>query len=164
MSALFRQFMIISVVGMTLTLLSLMYFHVRLTDDYLGSHLDSHNKNLSIVLRNSLLAVGLEDALIEHGSKLPEPVRIQIDSTLQRELKWLPVLKIKIYSGDSIVLYSTKTDEIGDDAKHNEGVRSALAGTPISSQVEPDHLNEFDMVVEIDDLHQQYVPILSRTT
>jgi PAS domain S-box-containing protein len=164
MSALFRQFMIISVVGMTLTLLSLMYFHVRLSDDYLSSHLDSHNKNLSIVLRNSLLAVGLEDALIEHGSKLPDAVRVQIDSALQRELKWLPVLKVKIYSGDSIVLYSTAGDEIGDDAKHNEGVRSALAGTPISSQVEPDHLNEFDMVVEIDDLHQQYVPILSRTT
>jgi PAS domain-containing protein len=156
--------MIISVVGMTLTLLSLMYFHVRLSDEYLSSHLDSHNKNLSIVLRNSLLAAGLEDALIEHGSKLPDSIRTRIDSILQRELRWLPVLKVKIYGGDSMVLYSTDADEIGEDAKHNEGVQSALAGIPLSSQVEPDHLNEFDMVIEIEDLHQQYVPILSRST
>ena len=164
MSALLRQFMVISVVGMTLTLLSLMYFHVQLTDNYLRTHLDSHNKNLSIVLRNSLLAAGLEDTLIEASHELPASVRANIDSILKRELRWLPVIKVKIYSNDSMVLYSSKSDEIGEDATHNEGVQSALAGTPLSSQVEPDELNEFDNVIAIDDLHQQYVPILSRST
>lgn len=164
MSALLRQFMIISVVGITLTLLSLIYFHVRLSADYLSSHLDSHNKNLSIVLRNSLLAAGLEDALIEHSNRLPESVRTNIDVILERELRWLPVIKVKIYSGNSVVLYSSKADEIGDDAKHNQGVQSALAGITLSSQVEPDHMNEFDKVIEVEDVHQQYFPILSHNT
>ena len=156
--------MIVSVIGMTIALLSLLYFHNDLSQGYLRAHLDSHNKNLAIVLRNSLLAEGLEGALVESGSALSDSMRIKIDSILEQELRWVPVVKIKIYSRDSIVLYSSNSDEIGDAAAENKGVQSALAGTPMSGQVHPNHLNEFDNVIEVRDLHQQYIPIKSRET
>jgi len=60
-----RQFMIISIVGMTLTILSLLYFHIELSDHYFAEHLDSHNQSLAVVLRNTLLKNGLEEALVD---------------------------------------------------------------------------------------------------
>jgi PAS domain S-box-containing protein len=164
MSSPLRQFMIVSIVGMTITLLALLYFHNELSQEYLREYLDSHNKNLSIVLRNSLLAEGLDTELIESRSALSDSMLARIDLNLEQELRWVPVVKVKIYSRDSIVLYSTNIQEIGADAKHNKGVQSALAGTPISGQVHPNHLNEFDNIFEAGVLHQQYIPIKSRET
>lgn len=164
MSSPLRHFMIVSIIGMTVVLLALLYFHNELSEEYLREHLDSHNKNLSIVLRNSLLAEGLEKELVDSNRALSDSIIANIDLTLEQELRWVPVVKVKIYSRDSIVLYSTNVHEIGADAKHNKGVLSALAGQPMSGQVHPNHLNEFDHVIEVRDLHQQYVPIKSRKT
>jgi len=51
MSPSLRQFMLVSVVGMTLLLASLLFFHIELSRDYLQDHLSAHNRNLAIVLR-----------------------------------------------------------------------------------------------------------------
>ena len=164
MTSLLRQYMVISLVGITLLLAALIYFHVELGDEYLRRHLDSHNKNLAVVLRNSLLASGLEDELVAGASPLSaEAIRL-IDTTLEQELKWVPVVKVKVYGRDLSVLYSTKKEEIGESAAHNEGVQQALAGMPVSGQVHPNHLNEFDNIIEIESVHQQYVPIEARAT
>ena len=157
-----RQFLIISLIGVTVTLLSLLYFHVQLTEDYLREHLDAHNKNLSVVLRNSLLVSGLEQELVGGGNELSAPMIENISSILGRELNWVPIVKVKIYSRDGIVLFSSKTEEIGEDETDNPGVQGALIGTPVSGQVEAHERNEFDDTIEIEDLHQQYVPIESR--
>ncbi|MGB5326741.1 MAG: PAS domain-containing protein [Gammaproteobacteria bacterium] len=162
MTSLLRQFMIISIVGMTLTLLTLIYFHIELSEEYLRQHLDSHNKNLSVVLRNSLLVEGLEEALVDNESVLSPAMTATINSNLEQELRWVPVVKVKIYGRDSTVLYSTRIEEIGASASGNEGVQQALAGAPVSGHVHPNHLNEFDNIIEVSDLHQQYIPIKSR--
>ena len=154
-----RQFMSISIVGMTILLLSLLYFHLELSRDYLEVHLDTHNKNLAIVLRNSLLVEGLEKELINNQDKLSESLRRRITATLEQELRWVPVFKVKVYSKDSMVIYSTKQDEIGDSAKLNEAVQGALSGKAISGLVHRNELNEFDNLVEGLSLHQQYIPI-----
>jgi len=156
-----RQFLAVSLIGVTLTVAALLYLHVELTDGYIHTHLDSHNKNLAIVLRNSILRTGLEEDLIADRERLSASRLALLDERLDRELLWVPVLKVKIYNRNGIVVYSTKTDEIGEDATHNRGFRSAINGVPLSSKVDPDHENEFDRVVEIDNLHQQYIPILS---
>jgi PAS domain S-box-containing protein len=162
MTSLLRQFMIISIVGMTLTLLTLIYFHVELSKEYLREHLDSHNKNLSVILRNSLLADGLEDALVGGGNILSPTMHAMVTSTLEQELGWVPVIKVKIYARDSTVLFSTRTGEIGTSAKDNEGVQQSLAGVAVSGRVHPNDLNEFDNIIEINNLHQQYIPIKAR--
>jgi PAS domain S-box-containing protein len=162
MTSLLRQFMVISIVGMTLILATLIYFHFELSKEYLRAHLDSHNKNLSVILHNSLLADGLEDALVDGGSTLSPTMLARITSILEQNLRWVPVIKVKIYGRDSTVLFSTKTEEIGASAKGNEGVQKALTGIAVSGQVHPNHLNEFDNIIEVSDLHQQYIPIRAR--
>lgn len=156
--------MIVSIIGMTIALMALLYFHNHLSQGYLRAHLDSHNKNLAVVLRNSLLAEGLEEALMDSGSELSDSVRVKIDSILEQELRWVPIVKVKIYSRNATVFYSSNSHEIGNDAGENSGVQMALTGSPVSGQVHPNHLNEFDNVVEVRDLHQQYIPIKSRKT
>ncbi|MDH3389075.1 MAG: PAS domain-containing protein, partial [Gammaproteobacteria bacterium] len=154
-----RQFLIISIVGVTLTVTAFLYFHVQLTEGYVDRHLDSHNKNLAVVLRNSILQTGLEQELLDDAEALSAATLARIGARLERELRWIPVIKVKIYNRSGRVLFSSNTDEIGGDASDNKGYQSAVAGIPASGKVEPDHFNEFDRVVEIRNLHQQYVPI-----
>ena len=161
MTSTFRQFVLISVVGMTLTVSALIYAHVHLSEQYLAEYLDSHNQNLAVVLRNSLLARGLEQALQPGGPGMTPELRARIDRILDTELRWVPVIKVKIYAADASVLYSSRAEEIGEDASTNEGVLGALQGTPVSGRVPPNHFNEFDQVIELKEVHQQYVPIRS---
>ena len=164
MTSSLRQFMLISIVGMTILLLSLLYFHLELSQDYLEVHLDTHNKNLAIVLRNSLLAEGLENVLIEGRNELPEPMRQSINASLDQELRWVPVVKVKVYSANSMIIFSTKQDEIGESAKANIGVQSSLNGIAISGLVHRNNFNDFDNRVEVLSLHQQYIPIKNQQT
>jgi PAS domain S-box-containing protein len=159
-----RQFMIISVIGMTVILLSLLYFHFELSDDYLNTHLDVHNKNLATVVSNSILSEGLEQALVVNQNELPSNLQDHISRTLEGELRWVPVIKVKIYNQYGLVIYSTKSEEIGRSARDNKGVQSALQGQSISGVVYRDHVNEFDNQVEKRALHQQYIPVRNRKT
>jgi PAS domain S-box-containing protein len=164
MSPSLRQFMFVSVAGMTLLLASLLYFHINLSRDYLQDHLSTHNRNLAIVLRNSLLASGLRDALDDSQEEFSAEHRARIESTLKKELQWVPIVKVKVYGRDAKVLYSTKPTEIGLSAARNQGVQNALAGAAFSDLVQRDQINELDGTVDTVDLHQQYIPIENAAT
>ncbi len=164
MSPSLRQFMIISIVGMTVLLASLLYFHLELSEGYLKVHLDTQNKNLAIVLRNSLLAEGLETILLKDQKQLTKQEHEKISITLENELRWVPVVKVKVYSKDAMVLFSTKQDEIGQSAKNNKGVHSSLAGKAISGLVHRNNVNDFDNLIETFSLHQQYIPVKNQLT
>ena len=157
-----KHFMIISLIGMTVILLSLLYFHFELSDDYLNTHLDVHNKNLATVVSNSILSEGLEQAMIDSQDELAEPLQHHISKTLEGDLRWVPVIKVKIYNREGLVIYSTRHEEIGRSAIANKGVQSSLAGEAISGVVYRDHHNEFDDQIEKRALHQQYIPIRDR--
>lgn len=159
MSPSLRHFMMVSVVGMTLLLSMLLYFHLDLSRDSMEEQLSTHSNNLAIVLRNSLLESGLGRALTGPQQTIPNHVRDEFDAILKQELRWVPVVKVKVYGRDKSVLYSTKASEVGLSANDNRGVQSALAGTPVSDLVPKDHVNRLDGAVEHVDLHQQYVPI-----
>ena len=154
-----RHFMLVSIAGFAVLLGALLFFQMQLSDDYLQEHLSTHNRTLAIVLRNSLLADELGDAMRSHPRALGLGLRSQIDARLREELRWAPVVKVKIYGADATVLYSTKPDEIGTDAGTNPAVKSALRGIPVSDLVQRDMRNELDGTVERLDLHQQYIPI-----
>ena len=164
MSPSLRDFMIISIIGMTLLLGSLLYFYVDLNRDHLQEHLSIHNHNLAVVLRNSLLAQGLGEMLNGAQDRITDEMRARISATLEEELRWVPVVKVKVYGRNSDVLYSTKPTEIGLSARENSGVQSALDGIPVSDLVQRDHVNELDGTIEKLDLHQQYVPVRNAQT
>src|SRR5210317_915999 len=158
-----RQFMIISIVGFTILLFSLIHFHLRLSEDYLQVHMDTHNNNLAIVLRNPLVAEGLTEMLEQHVESLDDALLRQLNSILAHELQWVPVIKVKIYSRSAKVIFSTRAEEIGQSAELNEAVQNGLSGQSTSSLVERDHLNEFDNIVETRSIRQQYIPIMDKS-
>ena len=138
---------------------SLLYFHLDLSRNYLQEHLSTHNRILAVVLRDSVLNDHLVVALREDPNALPADLRDRLDLRLGKELRWVPIVKVKIYSADSKVLYSTKKEEIGANASGNLGVLHALHGEPLSDLVRRNELNELDGLIEETDLHQQYIPI-----
>jgi PAS domain S-box-containing protein len=154
--------MLVSIVGMTVLLGSLLYFHLDLSRDYLKDHLSTHNRILAVVLRNSVLNDQLVVALRDDPDSLPPDLRDRLDKQLGKELRWVPIVKVKIYSADSTVVYSTKKEEIGLDASGNLGVLHALHGEPLSDLVRRNQRNELDGSIDEIDLHQQYIPIKDR--
>jgi len=151
--------MLVSIVGMTVLLGSLLYFHLDLSRNYLEEHLSTHNRILAVVLRNSVLNDHLVVALRDDPNALPADLRNRLDTQLGTELRWVPIVKVKIYSAESTVLYSTKKEEIGLNASGNLGVLHALQGEPLSDLVRRNELNELDKSIDEIDLHQQYIPI-----
>lgn len=154
-----RQFMVFSIVSVTVILAAMVYFHIDLRREYLKDHLSAHNRNLAVLLRNSLLAEGLEDALRSAPDSLSDEMQGRIQRSLKEELRWLPVVKVKVFGPDSRILFSTLDSEIGRMAVTNPGVASALAGNPVSDLVKRNHPNDFDGTLDRIDLHQQYIPI-----
>ena len=159
MSPWLRQFMLISIVGMTLLLTSLLFFHLDLSRDYLDEHLATNNRSLAALLRNSLFDVGIREELARDLPEVDPAVTATLDRKLSSELKWVPVNKVKIYGTDGTVLYSSIKEEIGRDASSNRGVQEALSGMAVADLVQRDHRNELDGSIEKIDLHQQYIPI-----
>ena len=159
MSPSIRQFMSISMAGVTFFLLALLYFQIKQSDESLAYHLTAHSKNLATVLRNSILAKDLEVALIENGSELSTALLEQIKTTLEMELREVPVEKVKIYNKTSIILFSTASNEIGENATGNRGVQTALAGLPASGIASRHHVNDLHDQGESQTLYQLYLPI-----
>ena len=151
--------MLVSIVGMTVLLGTLLYFHLDLSRNYLKEHLSTHNRILAVVLRNSVLNDHLVVALRDDPDALPADLRNRLDMQLRKELRWVPIVKVKIYGADSTVLYSTKKEEIGSNASGNFGVLHALHGEPLSDLVRRNQRNELDGSIDEIDLHQQYIPI-----
>jgi PAS domain S-box-containing protein len=163
MSPSLRDFMFVSVVGMTLLLSALLYFHLDLSQGYMKEHLSIHSNNLAIVVRNSLLASGLGEEMQGDSQNIPDDIRTRFDATLKEELRWVPVVKVKVYGRNRRVLYSTEPSEVGLSASRNKGVASALSGTPVSDLVQRYQVNRLDGAVAQVDLHQQYIPIKHHT-
>lgn len=70
------------------------------------------------------------------------------------------VAKIKIYDRAGVVVYATRSGEIGRDQRDNPGVIAAMAGRVASALVYRDAFNIFDHQSEDDNLIQTYLPVL----
>lgn len=82
-----------------------------------------------------------------------------LDHELSELRQTRPVERVKIYNKKGWVVYSSKSDLIGDDQSDNLGVQAALAGKVTSELIFRDSFNVFDHKSEEDNLIQTYVPI-----
>lgn len=105
-------------------------------------------------VRAPLLAY-LDNEDHHHGTP-PPPGLPQAIGTLMQDTS---VIRIKVYDDEGIVLYSTKSDQIGADRRGNPGFRSAMAGRVMSKLTYRDSFNPFDGETESDNLIQTYIPI-----
>jgi two-component system, NarL family, sensor kinase len=68
------------------------------------------------------------------------------------------VVRIKIYNRRGVVVFSTKSSQIGDTQDANAGFASAIDGGVLSTVVYRDTFNHFDQETEYDNLLQTYIP------
>ena len=74
------------------------------------------------------------------------------------------IARIKIYSRQGVVVFSTWPSQIGDDQSHNQGFTSAIKGRVASALVYRDTFNRFDGDTEEDNLAQTYIPVQAGPT
>ena len=70
-----------------------------------------------------------------------------------------PIVKIKIFNPQGIVVFSTNHAQIGSDQRNNAGFISAINGRVADALVYHDTFNRFDETTEEDNLMQTYIPI-----
>lgn len=94
----------------------------------------------------------------EELGKRPEGREIQ---GVVREISvGLPVLKIKIYNLNGLTVYSSDSDQIGENKSTNPGYFSAAKrGTPASKLTFRDSFSSFEGAVQDRDLVESYLPI-----
>ena len=69
------------------------------------------------------------------------------------------VVKVKIYDGGGLTIFSTEATQIGEEKLGDEGVLSALAGTVASELTYRESYSSFENTVEHADLLSSYIPI-----
>jgi signal transduction histidine kinase len=74
------------------------------------------------------------------------------------------VLRIKIYNRHGVVVFSTKTSQIGSDQRSNAGFLSAIGGRVADTLIYRDSFNAFDAATEEDNLMQTYIPVRASPT
>jgi signal transduction histidine kinase len=74
----------------------------------------------------------------------------------------LPVAKIKIYNAGGNTIFSTRVGEIGEDQHANGGFLAARAGSVVSELTPRATRDEFDGVVEDQDVLATYFPVRSQ--
>jgi PAS domain S-box-containing protein len=88
--------------------------------------------------------------------------RQQLRSALFHEIANFNVLKAKIYDRRGITIFSTLTEEIGQDKSENIAFQAALAGKGQAGIVQRNTYNTYDQLVESFHLVQSYLPIRDR--
>lgn len=74
------------------------------------------------------------------------------------------VVRIKIYRRDGVVLFSTRTQQIGDVQEANLGFSNAMDGKVSVEIIYRDSFNTFDRATEEDNLVQTYFPVRASPT
>lgn len=69
------------------------------------------------------------------------------------------VVRIKVYNQKGVVVFSTKSSQIGGPQHDNPAVMAALHGQIVSKLVYHDSFNYFDQATEDDNLIQTYIPV-----
>jgi signal transduction histidine kinase len=110
----------------------------------------------SIIRGSNLFADNMVDSLRNPAAlaAMHEEVVAHMQST--------PVVKVKIYNGGGITIFSTEARQIGEEKIGDEGVVSALAGKVASELTYRDTYSSFENTVEHADLLSSYIPIRLR--
>ncbi len=91
------------------------------------------------------------------------PVVAEVAQSIGEKVDNLPVVRVNIFAPDGLTLYSTESERIGARVMENPGIEVAAAGREISRIVRRNSLNEFDRVIEQQDMIESYVPLRDQT-
>jgi len=159
----FGRFALTAFAGTLIVALALSLSYRQIAIENLTAMRAEHNAELAMSLSNAL-EPDLEALLAHAGGTAAEnlagsPQVAQVANILKDRLEDLAVRRVNVFAPDGLVVFSTSADRIGTSAAGNPGIVAALSGQISTNVVRRDRLNEFDQVVETQDLIQSYLPL-----
>lgn len=161
---LLRRFSITSLLGILVVAFVIIHFYrlmVISAVNELGAEFNSSIARAALVsvepdlvqylIRNSQSMLG------EHADTAADKsLAHAIDSLIDGE----GIVKVKVYSRDGMVIYSTNPSQIGIVQNDNQGFIEAIKGDTVNKLIFRDHLNPFDKETSDDNLIQTYLPVV----
>lgn len=158
-----NRYIVLSTIVGLLTVVVLIILYRQLSYSALIKHETLSNVTLAQTLANSIWPKYVQSMIKASITADKDLVlRSEIASLRGEVLKQTHrtrVLRIKIYNLDGLVVFSTKTSQIGDDHSQNAGFISAKSGVPKSNITFRDRFDIFDGEIVDRNLVSSYVPI-----
>lgn len=160
---LLRYFALTSLVGVLLVLACLIYFYRAFAIEALEEHETRDNVAVTRIFASTLwlshadYVKGAAQLSVQQLRSHPQVARIRAD--VLRQMKGLPVVKVKIYDLHGLTVFSTDERQIGEVKSDDAGVQAAVAGRVVSDIVFRDQFDAFEKVINDRNLISSYVPI-----
>ncbi len=169
MSKLTRFYSIASLIAMIAATVILTLFFRKLAIQDIVSVWQNINVNLAQTTLNSvrpeiLRYLSTVEDRAPHDGITEERLSAPLAHALTTLMENTMVVRIKLYNRMGTVVYSTKTEQIGDPQENNGGVGAALAGKIMSNLIYRDTFNQFDGETEDDNLMSTYLPVRASPT
>ncbi|MFC1664894.1 putative bifunctional diguanylate cyclase/phosphodiesterase [Pseudomonadota bacterium] len=158
-----NRYIALSIIVGLLTVVVLIMLYRHLSYTALLKHETLSNVTLTQTFANSIWPRYAQSVSNAAKTTDKDPViRFEIASLRREVLKQMHrtrVLRVKIYNLDGLVVFSTKTSQIGDQQSQNAGFISARSGKAISSITFRGRFDSFDGEIVDRNLISSYVPI-----
>jgi diguanylate cyclase (GGDEF)-like protein len=158
-----RYFALTSLLGVLLVVALLWYFYRDFATKALEQHETRNNVVIAHVFASTIWpshadfvksASGLSPSQLKSH---PQVARMRED--ILRQMKGLPVVKVKIYDTQGLTVFSTDERQIGEIKRDFPGVQSAIAGSVVSEITFKNHFDAFENVINDRNLISSYIPI-----
>jgi signal transduction histidine kinase len=163
-----RFYSITSLAGFVVTAALLMVFVRQLVIEDIVQLAQRSNLALVNSILNSVRSDLIEFLAHVQDAAPRQPVERELPArfaaTVAEVMRDSSVVRVKVYNRRGIVVFSTKSNQVGDTKEDNAGFASAMDGRVLSTVVYRDTFNRFDQETEEDNLMQTYVPVRSDPT
>ena len=163
MFKLLRYFSITSFVAMSITVILLGTFYRQVAIQQVIEMGESKNVELTMAFSNSLRS--LYTPLLDSEPELSRdrlkdhPKIAELHRAVQKKMRGLSVIKVKIYNKDGLTVFSSDPKQIGGDKSSNPGFVSALTGQVISALTHRGNIYGFEGLIFDRDILSSYIPI-----
>lgn len=160
---LLRYFAWMSLGCMLLVAVPMGYLLHRYSEGALARIAEERNVGLAELISNDIWPSYRQFALNAHrlsGNELrTAPETLVLHQKIAQLLPDSRVLKIKIYTPEGYLVFSTDLAQIGIDQKENGGVLAAAAGRVVSEITPRDAIDSFERTISGGDVLSSYMPI-----
>ena len=163
-----RYFSVASLVGVLAVLAVLFFFYRCIARHALMEHETRDNVALTRVFANTTwpgYSAFVSRAFRIPKTELPQrPELALLREDLQRQMRGLNVVKVKIYDLNGLTVFSTDIKQIGEDKSSNSGFLRARAGEAASDITFRHQFDAFEQVIVDRNLVFSYIPIRNSET